>query len=224
MDVILCLHSSPPTIKVKAKFLLYRQSYKNAGFKYTKIYTRSQNRKVYKIVMSRVINMRLTAEIESADSYDKNVIERLLDLKHQDSNQSKYNLKSSFLESIIGVKNNKGLVKLTDDNNLVTETIDIIVTPYKHNGKNVGIDDYGEFKEPENGIPLIEVRPKYVEIKPNELPDDVTLCKRNHEYIIFKFPSDKTCAGEPLDVMVNLFYKPKPAASTKLAKADNQAA
>jgi hypothetical protein len=40
MDVILCLHSSPPTIKVKAKFLFLGKAIKVLGFMYTKTYTR----------------------------------------------------------------------------------------------------------------------------------------------------------------------------------------
>jgi hypothetical protein len=156
--------------------------------------------------------MRLTAEVECTDLYDRQLIEKLLCLtKLQDDNQSRYSLKSNVLESIISLKNKKGLVKLTDDNNHVTETIDLIITPYKHNGKKVCIDDCGEFKDSESGLFVMEIKPRYDELKSNGLSNYATSRKPNHEYAIFKFPSNIIYSGVPLDVMIYLSLKPKPA-------------
>lgn len=166
--------------------------------------------------------MRLTVEIESTDSYDKNIIEQLLGLtKLQDDNKLKYDISNKVLESIISIKNSKGLVKLTDDNNHITETIDLIITPYKHNGKKVCIDDCGEFEDSENGLFVMEIRPMYDELKSTGLSNYATSRKPNHENAIFKFPSNITYSGVPLDVMIYLSYKPKPA---EIAKINNQAA
>jgi hypothetical protein len=89
------------------------------------------------------------------------------------------------------------------------ENIELIARPYILDGKKVIVNECGEFEMPKHGEFMIELRPKNVEITPHEIPDEVFTCKRNHEYAIFKYTISNTYDfGEPMEVMINLFYKP----------------
>jgi len=156
--------------------------------------------------------MPLNVEIKNADGYDRQLTEKLLDLtilqeSVDNENQTKYISNNKILESIISSIKTKGSMKFTSNNN--KDTVDLILSPYKHKGENVSVDMYGDFKDPENGLFVIKVRPEYGEIDLNKLPEYVTVCKRNHNYAFLRFPSTQVCSGVPLDVMVYIVYTHK---------------
>jgi hypothetical protein len=70
---------------------------------------------------------------------------------------------------------------------------------------------------------MIELRPKYDVILPHKMPEEAECYKRNHEYGIFKYTIPATHGYEdPVDVIVNLFYKPLQSANPVNQEKNNQ--
>lgn len=160
--------------------------------------------------------MPLNVEIENADAYDAYLMRKILNIKEiQNAGRVNYVIENSALESMLSIKKNpKGPLRFDSKEN-TKETIDIIITPYMHEGKKVSVDGHGMFKEPEYGVFLIEVRPKHDNIGLKVVPSGAITFTGNYEHTIMKFSSNITTYNNmPIDVMINLFYVPKAAQSS----------
>lgn len=181
--------------------------------------------------------MSLNVEFQCSDKYDVEYMYRSIFPKEfQEDDEKK--IYSSALSSLLNSKTghhatlkNSDLEFIITGNNNNNETIDMIARPFLVDGKKVTVNNCCEYQTPLNGEFLIELIPKYIDIKPHILPGGFYPCMNNHNHSIFKYWIPVSYGShmlgldnpEPMEVAMYLSYSPN-ASESKDRKPDVKAA